>query len=214
MTHLAALRTASLLSIIAVVTPYVSAQSHKDKQAEFKAVLERVKQSDPSVDFAHLRMLVTELDSYSTPGSGPSRDKMNAALRSKDYKSALKFAEKDLADNYLDIDAQIGAMAAADKLGDDRKAAHHRYVAKGIIDSILSSGDGKAPATAYKVIAVREEYAVLMALGLRPQSQGLNHIDGHHYDVLTAIDPKTNESRTLYFNIDPIWAAETKLFSK
>lgn len=189
-------------------------QGEKVKQAEYDALMAKVKNSDESVDFARLRQLATELDSYAAADHGPSRNNMFAALQRGDYKEAMKLAEKDLAANYLDVDAHIGAMAAAKGIGAASQEAHHRYVAKGIIDSILRSGDGKTPETAFKVIAINEEYATLRVLGLQVQGQALSHAGGHNFDIMTAVDPETKSKREGYFNIDPIWAAESKNFGK
>jgi hypothetical protein len=64
------------------------------------------------------------------------------------------------------------------------------------------------------VISVDEEYAVVRVLGLRVLSQALSHIDGHSYDVLTAVDVETKFESKLYFNIDVIFSAEGRLFEK
>jgi hypothetical protein len=205
---------ASLIVLLVLALPCAARQDKGGKKVEYDELIARVKRSDASVDFGHLRTLATELDSYTAVSGGASRGAMNAALQAGDFKSALQLAQKDLDGNYLDIDAHIVAMVAADKLGDAERTAHHRYVAKGILDSIFKSGDGKTPETAFKVIAVNEEYAVVRVLGFQPSEQALHHAGGHDYDVLTVIDPETKSSVTLYFNIDPIWAAETKLFGK
>jgi hypothetical protein len=190
-----------------------AAQDAKAKQKEFDDLLARVKASDESVDFARLRMAATELESYSAYGSSGGKE-MHAALNGGDFKKALDLAGGVLKDNYLDVDAHIVSMIAADKLGDAARSAHHRYVVKGIVDSIAKSGDGKTAETAFKVIAVSEEYALVRVMGLRPQAQALRHADGHSYDVLTVVDPESNTESEIFFNIDPIWRAETKLFEK
>jgi hypothetical protein len=70
-----------------------------------------------------------------------------------------------------------------------------------LIDSIRSSGDGKSPATAWVVISVDEEYAVLRALGFKPSGQSLLRQNGHSYDVMkTKSDDGTEQ--TFYFNVD------------
>ncbi len=61
---------------------------------------------------------------------------------------------------------------------------------------------------------VDEEYTLLRFLGYQMQSQGLNKEEGHTFDVLTVINPKTQKTDKLYFNIDKIWAGYEKLFGK
>jgi len=181
------------------------------KQKEYDELIARVKKDDTSVDFSHLRSLYTELDSYGpTP---PDTKEMFAALRAGDYKKALRQVDAVLAEYYLDAHAHYVGMIAADKLGDAARSAHHRYVEKGILDSILRSGDGKSPETAYKVIFVSEEYALLRSLGLESQQQNLiDHDDGHSFDLLTVSNPKSKAVFRVWFGIDPITAAEIRHF--
>jgi hypothetical protein len=88
------------------------------------------------------------------------------------------------------------------KKGDSAKADFHRYVFKGLIDSVQSGGDGKSTEKAYVVISTDEEYALLNFLGLRPTGQALLNVGEHSYDKLSAVDPKTNEKREFFFQID------------
>ena len=101
--------------------------------------------------------------------------------------------------------AHTGAYYACDGLGKRAEAAYHRYAASGIIDSILASGDGMSPETAYVVISVPEEYVILSVLGVTVEIQQWDEIDGHNYDFFDVVDGKTNEKSTIYFNIDIPW---------
>ncbi len=134
-------------------------------------------------------------------------------LKSGDFKKAKLVAGQILETNYLYVKAHIAAVRAADELGDTATAAHHRYVAQGVIDSILKSGDGKTFETAYKVIAVDEEYALVQSQGLRVTEQALLREGEHSYDVLTVLDPKTQTAWEVFFNIDPIMRSLDKKFS-
>ena len=69
---------------------------------------------------------------------------------------------------------------------------------------IISRADGKSPETAFKVGSVREEYEVLMALGLTPKSQALV-VKKKPYDLLTAIDPSTGSEREVWFDISSFY---------
>src|SRR5258706_14398261 len=199
------------LSVAAAYAGPKTPKAAETKQKEFDELIARVKKDDTSVDFSHLRSLYTELDSYG-PDS-PDTKEMVAALRAGDYKKALKQVDVVLAEYYLDPDAHYVGMIAADKLGDASRSAHHRYVEKGILDSILRSGDGKTPDTAYKVIFISEEYALLRSLGLETQQQDLvNRDDGHSFDVLTVSNPKSKAVLKVWFGIDPITAAEKRHF--
>lgn len=208
-------RYAAMLALaLSMMQTALAAQDPAARQAEFDAAVDRLRRADPTVDFTRLRTLSTELPGYEPYAEGDNNKDMNAAMGRSDFKEALRLARVDLDADYLDIDAHIVAMIASDKTGDTKSFEHHRWVVKSIYDSITGSGDGKTSATAYRVVTVREEYAALMILGLRRSKQALVHDGPHSFDVLTAVDPETKAETTIYFNIDPIIAHQTKLFSK
>lgn len=169
----------------------------------FASLLERARKADPTVDFQQLRMAFTDTAEYSPYASDrDSRQKMFAAMKTKDYGAVLEFAKKILADNFLDLNGQFGAFVAHRELGHATDAATHKFLFEGMIHSIEKSGDGKTAATAFVVISTDEEYVLLNWRGLRPTAQALVHQNGHSYDRMTALDPKTNERVEYYFNID------------
>lgn len=148
-------------------------------------------------------MAYTETAEYSPYGGDrAARQQMFGALNGKDYSAALEFANKILAGNFLDINAQFGAFVAHRELNHTDDAAKHKFLFEGLIRSIEKSGDGKTPATAFVVISTDEEYVLLNWMGLRATGQALVAADGHSYDRMTALNPKTNEKTDYYFNID------------
>ena len=176
-------------------------------QQEYKTLLERVKKSDASVDFARLRKLQTQVDSYE-PYGADVEDHPLALVADGNLEGARLLAKQILAVSYLDMEAHTAAARVAEKQGDKAAAAHHRYVMDGILNSILKSGDGKTPETAYVVIAISEEYALMAHLGFQVAGQSLLNDDaGHSYDLLRGVNPETKATRELYFNIDAMMGA-------
>ncbi|MBV9927540.1 MAG: DUF4919 domain-containing protein [Acidobacteria bacterium] len=192
-----------------------AAYSGQEAKPSFEALLERVKKGDPSADFTALRLAYADDPPRDAEGADPDASRaMFAALREKKYGRALEYAEKIMKGNYVDIDAHVVASAVYKEKGDAEQEKFHRYVAEGLIRSILNSGDGKSQETAFTVISTEEEYVVLKVYGLRPGSQSLLEAKGHHYDRLDAVNPKTNEKVTLYFNIDRPYGELEKIFKK
>lgn len=76
-----------------------------------------------------------------------------------------------------------------------------RTIAEGILKSIVASGDGKTPKTAYKVISIPEEYMTLWYLGLNPKGQILDHIENISCDIMTVENADTGEKSTVYFDV-------------
>lgn len=88
------------------------------------------------------------------------------------------------------------------ELGDSDKASFHDFVLRGLLRSLMTSGDGKSPETAFQVISITEEYIVLDMLNLVTKDQKLVGLNTHQYDVMTAVHRETKEVLTVYFNVD------------
>jgi hypothetical protein len=87
-------------------------------------------------------------------------------------------------------------------LGAADNADFERTVFRGLVSSILNSGDGKSTEKAWVVINVHEEYVILRVLGYKPGPQSLLNKDGHAYDELKVKKADDGTEATFFFNID------------
>jgi hypothetical protein len=173
----------------------------------YAALLEQVKQADPDVDFTALRLAYIETedyDPYDFQGGGLKQE-MYAALNAEDYETTLELVQQILETNYVSMDTHLAALLAYEGLGETEQAEFHRYVLDGLIDSVLASGDGTSPETAFVVIFVEEEYAILSVLGIERGGQSLVEEDGHRFDKFEGVDNATNEAVTVYFIVDLVF---------
>jgi hypothetical protein len=95
----------------------------------------------------------------------------------------------------VDIDAHLVTAIALKELGSPLESQHHVRWFRGLVDSILASGDGRTPQTAFVVISVPEEYSVLRVLRMRPTGQALQS----GIDVLSVVNDK-GAVGVIYFN--------------
>ena len=197
-------------------TPVTSAKKDgKDAALAYKELLGKVQNGDLSVDFKALRFAFADAENTKALDEDRgARYKMFKALSDKKYKDALKMAEDGLKKAYVDANLHFVAHTANKELGNFEKADFHKKVLTKILDSIQNGGDGKTAQTAFMVINVDEEYTLLRFLGYQMQSQELDKTEGHTFDVLIVTNPKKQETRKLYFNIDKIWAGYEKTFGK
>lgn len=189
-----------LLSI--VFTGSFSKEATAEKQSYY-LLLEKVKAFDRSSDFKALRLSYTETSGYDPYSDNTeARKAMFDALDSKQYEKAIKHAQSILEGNYVDIEAHIVSSISYRGIRDSGKSDFHDFIVKGLVGSILGSGDGKGTESAYQVISIKEEYVILDVLGLEMKIQSLIVSNGHSYDRLETITPETGKTEVLYFNVD------------
>lgn len=97
------------------------------------------------------------------------------------------------------------------KSGKIEKAEEYFYKYQGFISSIIASGDGNSPESAYIVISPDDEYTVMQYLGYSVYQQDLQELNKHYFDVLTVIT-HTGEEKKIYFNIDKLFDSLSKQF--
>jgi hypothetical protein len=168
----------------------------------YDSLLAQVRSGDTTIDFESLRMAYTETSDYSPYGDESEEGAIFAAIDSGQWNLALERAANVLKTNYVSITAHIGAELAYRNLeASDSAKLHHTIVYK-LAMSILNSGDGTSPESAWKVIRVSEEYTVLQMLGKRVGSQALvRSSDGHPVDKMSVTDRETGEETTYYFDV-------------
>ncbi|MBI2266265.1 MAG: DUF4919 domain-containing protein [Armatimonadetes bacterium] len=205
-----------LFAVLLLLPLSMGAQSQEKAPDQYEVLLERLKAGKGTVDFKDLRMAYADTPGYDPYGTGKDnvRKQMFTALKEKKYENALQHAESILKNTYVDIDAHIVSVEAYEALGKPEQAGRHKQIARGLIGSILESGNGKSPETAFPVIFVHEEYLVLSILRLQPKSQSLVTVQGHSYDKLETVHSGTQKNVTLFFNIDVISKWLTKTFQK
>ena len=173
-------------------------------QIRYNEMLERVKAGDPSVNFAVFRDAFTETPAYRANMMG-AYQALWQPLNSGNFPAALQVAEKVFGINYVEINAHLVASVAHQQMGNVARADFHRNIVWHLSRVVMSKGDGATPETAWAVIDISEEYAVMRVLGLSLQKQSLSMKpdgSGPKLDVLEVIDQRTKMPRTLYFNVD------------
>ncbi|MBM4351008.1 MAG: DUF4919 domain-containing protein [Deltaproteobacteria bacterium] len=190
----------ALLVMVFAINPGDAASQEKQS---YEALMARVKSGDPVADFKALRIAYTETSLYNPyGGDNEARQSMFDALENKQFEKAIEQATAILDKNYVDIDAHFVCRIAYREMKNMEKSRDHHLMTKGLIDSILHSGDGTAPETAFIVINTREEYILLNVLGFKAQKQSLIESNGRRYDRMEATDLKTNQRVEIYFNVD------------
>lgn len=156
------------------------------------------------VDFTALRNTYAKRADFEMRCRLPStRAKWGKAMHDGQFKKAYEIAASQLKQCPVDMSAHMWAYGALKELGKDKEAKQHKRWYWGIIDSILKTGDGKSPATAFVTISITEEYKVLQYFGLKPVEQSV--VNGPPLVDKFIVKPMKGDGKkaTIYFN--PHW---------
>ena len=188
-------------------TPAAPKTGSSDAKKKYEALLEQAKKGEGAVDYGALRFAFFETPDYNPLAGMLIYRALWGLVGQGNWPEAVKQAEVVLEKNYVDVNAHIVAFIARREQGEQEKAAYHRRWAEGLLESIKTGGDGKSPDTAWQVISISEEYAVLRSMNLRPVGQALINDKGHAYDEMKVIDPRNNTESKFYFNVDKPFSA-------
>lgn len=165
-----------------------------------------------SIDFVKLRYSYLLYAQDNNLTVQPDLDyELQAAMQSKNYRSARKLCDSILSIDFTNIRAHMLKAFALKSLGED--FSFNRKMMLKIENSILSSGDGKAPETAFHVSQIDEEYYVVSALSLSVNSQGLVLVGDHAFDVMECQN-ESGKSTSLYFDVTEHMAGISRRFGK
>jgi len=168
----------------------------------YRKLVDRIKGGDLTVDFVQLRdSFGAWLCNEKVKTDAPNRAAMVSAFEKKDYAKAVELVEPVLDYEFVHIGLHRAAAEAYGNLGLAQKADFHKNIAEKLQKALLSSGDGKTPETAFRVLTVREEYVIMNELGYEVQMQALLAIKGKSYDRLSGKDKKTDQAVSVYFDI-------------
>lgn len=197
------MRAKSLALFLLVLFALPMFATQEQPSSEYATLLAELKSGNTDIDYTRLRLSYPDSpEARQAKDTSEAEKAMASAMSANNYAEALKQANIVLDNSFLDIDAHFVALTASRALGDWQTAAFHRSFIRGMIRSIMDSGDGKTPETAWVVISVREEYVVLRVLGYLMPEQSLVKKDGHSYDAMKVTNPKDGTEVTFYFNVD------------
>ncbi len=176
-------------------------------QNEYEAMVLNSYEMQSDYDFNRLRSLFKKLPTYKPyslmPGFNYKKIKKASAEKpEKENEYFEKFIEK----HFALPEAHEKGIAFAYKHKDKEKEAYHTWMFTGLMKSLISSGDGQRPDSAFQVLSVSEEYYLLHGrIKKGTKEQTLRHIGDGHYDIISGIDSKTGVSVEYWFNITDVF---------
>ena len=162
----------------------------------------QVKAGKIEIDYTAFRLAYAASSKYAPYGTIEIVSKLKRAYVAGDCSSAMAHAKEVFEVNFVQMEAHKITAFCLKKAGHEEEARREYAMFLGLFSSVLKSGDGKSPETAFVVIAVDEEYSVLETASLTPVKQALVSHGGSAFDRFEVKLPDSDQTVTLFFNVD------------
>ena len=186
-----------------LVSPALTLDSAKVAQAKYDALKAKVQSGDIDIDWREIRLDAVVADVDGEFDWHAANTEGVAAFNAGDYAKALLKAQEIIQHDIANGDGHFLAMVSLKHLDKQEESAKEKLIVDKILQSILSSGDGRTSDTAYFTVSTSEEYFVIRLLNLKPKSQSQSPVrnGAHSFDEMTVVD-KDGQETTLWFNTD------------
>lgn len=177
-----------------------------DPAGDYAALVTAAKDGDPGTDYTAMRQayaMIKEYDPYGAKTNALMQDGQNAYV-AKDCKTALAKFQAAIALDFILSDAHALAADCLEQAGDKAGEKREESIAQGLFDSIITSGDGEKPETAFHIVSMHEEEAMMAVAGVNGTARELLTTDAGPVDKISITDSKTGEKGAVYFNLSAI----------
>ncbi|MGZ5929520.1 MAG: DUF4919 domain-containing protein [Rhizomicrobium sp.] len=198
------MKKAAVFSLAVLMLLPVAAAA--DPAGDFAALVTAAKEGDPGTDYTAMRQayaLLPEYDPYGEKTNALMRDGQ-AAYLAKDCKTALEKFKAAIALDFIISDAHALAADCLEQSGDKSGEKREESIAQGLFDSIIISGDGEKPDTAFRIVALHEERAILAVAGVDGTGRELLTTDNGPIDKISVTDVNTGKKGAVFFNISVV----------
>jgi len=177
-----------------------------DPAGDFAALVTAAKEGDPGTDYTAMRQayaMIPEYDPYGKKTNTLMRDG-RAAYVAKDCKTALEKFKAAIALDFIISDAHALAADCMEQAGDKDGEKREEAIAQGLFDSIIISGDGEKPDTAFRIVSLHEEGVILAVAGVNGTGRELLTTDAGPVDKISVTDVGTGKKGAVFFNISVV----------
>ncbi len=187
----------------------------RKKKYYFESLREKYKRDYTDLTLDECFMLYYGFSSHKrySPYFGSTDDEitnLRNSLYQGDYKQVIKNAEIILEKDLSQLEAYLLLARAYLYTGNKDKAYENYYKYTVFLESIIATGDGRSFDSPFIVINIHDEYVIMNYLGITSNSQSLNNMGEHTYDVHQYY--KDMQDGEMYFLIDKPFSSMGKVF--
>ena len=198
------MRKIALLSLLLAIAPLWEASA--DPAGDYAALVTAAKDGDPGTDYTAMRQayaMIPQYDPYGEKTNSLMQDGQHAYV-AKDCKTALEKFRAAIDASFILSDAHALVADCLEQAGDKDGEKREEQIAQGLFNSIIASGDGEKPETAFHIVALHEEETIMAIAGVDGTARELLTTDAGPVDKISITDTKTGEKGAVYFNLSAI----------
>lgn len=173
-----------------------------DPAGDYAALVTAAKDGDPGTDYTAMRQayaMIADYDPFGEKTNTLMRDGQ-AAYVAKDCKTALEKFKAAIALNFTLSDAHALSADCLEQAGDKTGEAREEAIAQGLFNSLISSGDGNSPATAFRIVTMHEEGIILAVAGVNGTKKTVITTDQGPVEKIDITDQQTGKKGAVFFN--------------
>jgi hypothetical protein len=192
-------KAAALILTVMMLQP---AAAMADPAGDYAALIAAAKDGDPGTDYTAMRQayaMIADYDPYGDKTNVLMRDGQ-AAYVAKDCKTALEKFKAAIALNFTLSDAHALSADCLEQAGDKAGEAREEAIAQGLFNSLISSGDGESPSTAFRIVTMHEETVILAVAGVNGTRKTVITTDQGPVEKIDITDQQTGKKGAVFFN--------------
>jgi hypothetical protein len=189
-------------ALVLVIAALQASAATADPAGDYAALITAAKDGDPGTDYTAMRQAYAMIADYD-----PFGDKTNTLMRdgqaayvAKDCNTALEKFKAAIALNFTLSDAHALSADCMEQAGDKTGEAREEAIAQGLFNSLISSGDGNSPATAFRIVTMHEETVVLAVAGVNGTKKTVITTDQGPVEKIDITDQQTGKKGAVFFN--------------
>ena len=197
------MKNAAAFSIMALLLPIAAAA---DPAGDYAALVTAAKEGDPGTDYTAMRQayaMIPEYDPYGEKTGALMRDGQAASV-AKNCKTALEKFKAAIALDFTISEAHALTADCLEQAGDKDGEKREEAIAQGLFNSIILSGDGEKPDTAFRIVSMHEEGMILAVAGVNGTGHESLATDGGPVDKINIVDAGTGKKGAVFFNVTAI----------
>ena len=198
------MKHAVFLSLL--LQPVFLSAAAADPAGDYAALVTAAKEGDPGTDYTAMRQayaMIPQYDPYGEKTNALMQDGQTAYV-AKDCKTALEKFSAAIDVSFILSDAHALVADCLEQAGDKAGEKREEDIAQGLFDSIITSGDGEKPETAFRIVTVHEEETMMAIAGVNGTGRELLTTDAGPVDKVSITDAKTGDKGAVYFNLSAI----------